>query len=167
VEAAAIFSTFWANLESPQRSKTRRRAAATERLHCEYGRLHNCAEGVGEWLPDWSALAADSGLSASGSLDDFRCRQRRVELAGFSGPAAFFAVRALRDFRRRQPSSRAEDDLSQQRMIARALLIDDGGESTLAIRSAACDPPWGFVTPEDARAREGSRMIPSMRQSGS
>lgn len=75
-------------------------------------------------------------------------------------------MRAPRDFGRRQPPSRAEDDLSYLRMIERAVLIDDGGVSTLAIGAATRDPPRGFVTPADAGAREGSRIIPSVRQSG-
>ena len=52
-------------------------------------------------------------------------------------------------------------------MIVRAVLIVHGGKSTLVIRSAVRDPPWGFVMLAEASAQEASRIIPSVRQSGS
>ena len=153
-----MFSTFPANSESPKRSKARRprrHRRCTSSANSDAAQLRRRRRRL-ERSTDWSALAADSGLSASGSLDDLGRRRRWAGLAGFGGQAAVGPLRAPRDFGRRQPPSRAEDDLSQPRIFERAVLIDDGGESTLAIRSTMRDPPWGFVTPADASAREGS-----------
>jgi hypothetical protein len=162
-----MFSTFRANSESPQRSKARRRRRRN-------GRASNANSDDRTIAPKASASGRRIGRLWPQTRGWPLQLLWTTYAAGGAGLGSQVSAgkrpsppRAPRDFGRRRPSGRAENDLSPRRMIVRAVLIVHGGESTLVIRSAVRDPPWGFVIFAEASAQEASRIIPTVRQSGS